>query len=233
MKRAAQVTLWLVGVLVIAVITASFSTADDSGNDALSEVGPRNGASPLSPDLKFEPQWRDQGDCGPLCLYLLMRLKGHTVSVQDVKESLHYDPVVGCSLADVARAAEKLGFPVEIRFVNPRELPEVGRPFIAHVGGSLERGIGHFLVIIDYSRELSQYTAIDTTYQRLRAQTEGSLLAGYSGYVLTPKYGSAGEKSPYVMAIGLTAAGWGTVITMLLVRILRRPGEREQDGVLR
>jgi hypothetical protein len=137
--------------------------------------------------LQFEPPWRHRGDCGPLSLYVLMRLEGQPTSVEDVEKMLPFDSERGCSLADIARAADKLGFATEIRFVNPRDLPNLPFPFILHTTGSLESGVGHFLVVVDYLPEKRQYSVIDTTYETFRSQTEvtvhGSEALVFKGFV--------------------------------------------------
>jgi ABC-type bacteriocin/lantibiotic exporter with double-glycine peptidase domain len=180
--------------------------------------------------MRYEPPWREQGDCGPLSLYVLMRIQDREVSLQeDVKKLLPHDPDVGCSLADMARAADALDFPVEVRFVNPRDLPKLQPPFIVHVAGSLERGTGHFLVVIGYSPELRQYSAIDTTYGGLRAQTEESLLFGFTGYALVPKHGTGAilghVDGKFLMIAGCCLA----LLTLLKSRFHGRSGIARED----
>jgi hypothetical protein len=138
-------------------------------------------------DLKFEPAWRQKGDCGALAPYVLMRLHDREVTIADVKKVVPFDPNVGCSLADLARGADALGFPTEIRFVNPRDVHNLPYPFILHTEGSLERGVGHFDLIVDYSREQGKFSVIDTTFDVLGPMPEESILKIFSGYVLIPK----------------------------------------------
>lgn len=173
----------------------------------------------LPRDLQFEPPWRHRGDCGPLSLYVLMRLEGQPVSVDDVEKLLPFDSERGCSLADIARTADKLGFAAEIRFVNPRDLPNLPFPFILHTTGSLESGVGHFLVVVDYLPEKRQYSVIDTTYDTFRSQTEESILIGYSGYVLLPKNGFSALQRRLV-SWALLGVGGGV---LAMVSIFQRP----------
>ena len=144
--------------------------------------------SPKTPEaLDVKPAWRDPGDCGRQSLYALMHLEGHNAVFADVSKTLVFDAKVGCSLADVARAAEALGFPVEVRFVNPRDLPSLPFPYIMHTAGSLQRGTGHFVLIVGHSPNDHTYSVMDTDQETVRPQSERSLLLGFTGYVLLPK----------------------------------------------
>lgn len=150
-------------------------------------------------DMQFEPSWRQRGDCGPLSLYVLMRLQGRQVSIEEVENVLRFDREVGCSLADVGGAADALGFDREIRYVKPSELSRLSFPFILHAAGSLERGTGHFLVVVGYSAEKREYYVIDTTYETFRSQTEESVLKGFTGYVLIPKSSAGAAASRWAV----------------------------------
>jgi hypothetical protein len=178
------------------VMTVLFAVVGFSGrahgfvNSA--EVGTNDSGHQIPNDMKFEPRWRERGDCGPISLYVLMRLSDRKVSLEGVKRVLSFDPEIGCSLADVARAADALGFATELCFVNPKDLPTTSFPFILHQTGSLQRGIGHFAVVVGYSPETHLYSAIDTTYEQFHRVTEGALLSGFSGYVLVPKRDEGG-----------------------------------------
>jgi hypothetical protein len=172
-------------------------------------------AARLPKGLRFEPVWRQRGDCGPLSLYVLMRLEDRGVSVQEVEKVLPFDPERGCSLADIARAADALDFPTELRFVNPRDLPNVPFPFILHAAGSLETGTGHFLVVVGYSPEERLYQVIDTSYETFRSQTEESVCRDFSGYVLLPKSRFGGLiGSP---AAGLILVGAGCILALVSI----------------
>jgi len=74
----------------------------------------------------------------------------------------------------------------EVKFVNPRELGNVPRPFILHGVTSLEKGIGHFAVIVDHDPQKGHYALIDPIGEAFRWNPEESVLYGYSGYVLVP-----------------------------------------------
>src|ERR1700722_4919154 len=102
-------------------------------------------------DFRREPSWREPGDCGPVALYLLMRLSGRDVSLDEVKRAVPWDSKRGCSLADLVRGAQRLGYAAEVRFVSPEKLQQLRYPVIAHGYGTLESGTGHFTLIVNYS----------------------------------------------------------------------------------
>ena len=147
----------------------------------------RDSDAAIPSSLKYEPHWRNSGDCGPLALFLLMKLEDRNVSVQEVETVLRFDSTLGCSMADVARAADALSFPVESRFVNPNDLSTLPFPFILHASGSLARGTGHFLVIVGYSTASREYSVIDPVDGVLRQHAERAVLSSFSGYVLLAK----------------------------------------------
>jgi hypothetical protein len=199
--------LWLISIALpmIAIGTDAKGQVDGSrqGNSVQASVQ-------LPNDWKFEPPWRERGDCGPLSLYVLMRLADRQVTIADVKNVVPFDPDIGCSLADLAHGADALGFPMEIRFVNPRDVPKLPSPFILHTEGSLERRTGHFLLVADYSPEKRRYHVIDTTFEILDPLPEEWVLRGFTGYVLLPKNSLRAEGSTLsltLVCLGCILAG--------------------------
>jgi hypothetical protein len=160
-----------------------FANSQTNSNSPLAKT-PETPILLLPDNFKFEPAWRDKGDCGPLALYLLMRLHGCHVTIGDVKKLTPFDPDRGCSLADLESAAERLGFPVETRFVNPRDLDKLPLPLIVHTEGSLERQMGHFDVIVAYYPEDRKYSIIDSTFGTVHKVHQEAILKNYTGYVL-------------------------------------------------
>jgi hypothetical protein len=166
----------------------------------------------LPDNLKFEPPWRDKGDCGPLALYLLMRLHDRPVTIDEVKRVVPYDPDRGCSLADLDRGAEALSFPVETRFVNPRDLNKLPFPFILHTAGSLERGTGHFHVIVSYDAQERKYRVIDISVGTVGKMPEEGILNDFAGYVLLSRrpLDAGNSRLLGLFFVGLTAV-FGTM----------------------
>jgi hypothetical protein len=159
------------------------------------------------------PEWRDQADCGPNALYVLMKLEGYNVALKQVKELVPLDPVKGCSMESLIQASEKLGFPVEVRFVKPGDLSKVPRPFILHGITSQEKNLGHFIVVVDFDKKKKNYTLIDPIRETYTRNPESSLLYGYSGYLLIPRY-SGIWKWNTLSGISLTLCGLGLLIIL-------------------
>lgn len=154
------------------------------------------GKKDLPGALRFEPAWRRKGDCGPLSLFVLMRLNDHPVTIEEIETVVPFDEERGCTLADLARGSEQLGFATEVRFVKPQDFARLPTPFIVHTNGSLEKGIGHYAVIVDCFPSEHEFSVIDTTYELFRRQTEGSILTNYSGYVLVLKPSALARLKP-------------------------------------
>lgn len=204
MTYARKCRFWCFGLVLCLPINWCFERASWARN---SESDKKDTVQPEVPkDMRFEPSWRGRGDCGPIALYILMRLAGRTKSLDEVQQILPVDSDVGCSLASIARAADSLDFATEIRFVNPQDLPRLPFPFILHSTGSLQRGIGHFTVVVGHSPENKTYSTIDTTFHGFKKITEEALLTGFTGYVLVPKTGVNGI-SQYAVSGSLILVG--------------------------
>ena len=134
------------------------------------------------------PSWRDQADCGPNALYVLMNLEGHKVKLEDVKKLVPLDPVKGCSMEALIGAAAKLGFALEARFVKPGDVYKLPRPFIVHGITSQEKDLGHFIVVTDFDPQKRNFALIDPIRETHGWNPEASVLYNFSGYVLVPKY---------------------------------------------
>ncbi|MDR0705967.1 MAG: hypothetical protein LBF88_13425, partial [Planctomycetaceae bacterium] len=123
--------------------------------------------------------------------YVLMKLEGYNVTLQQVKELVPLDSVKGCSMETLISASKKLGVPVEARFVKSKELSKVPRPFILHGITSQEKNWRHFIVVVDFDKKKNIYTLIDPIRETYTRNPESSLLHGYSGYILIPQYPSS------------------------------------------
>ncbi len=161
-----------------------------------------------SKDWSWLPWWREKGDCGPLALFVLMKLEGKQVTVHDIKRLTPFDPEQGCSLHDLCRTSEKLGMLTEVRFVKPSDLSNLPHPFILHGVASIERNLGHFVVIVDYDPDGENYAVIDPIRESFAWSPEASVHNGYSGYVLVPMYPST-EKWNSLASCSLLFAGGG------------------------
>jgi ABC-type bacteriocin/lantibiotic exporter with double-glycine peptidase domain len=136
----------------------------------------------------------------------MMRLFDRRIALDEVKRILPFDPELGCSLADVARGGDALGFPAEVRFVKPTDLATLPFPFVLHSMGSLQKGTGHFRVVVRYSPQRRLWSVVDTTFGGFQEETEEAFLQGFSGYVLVPK-NSANRIPQHLVTVALVATG--------------------------
>lgn len=163
-------------------------------------------------DARWEPRWRDKGDCGPVSLYVLMRLAGKSPALLDVKETVPYDSDRGCSLLTLRDSAAKLGFATDVRFFTPEQMRKAPFPLIGHAEGGLVNGTGHFLVLTRYSPENRAFGIINTDEERFYWSPERNVFSGLSGFVLIPKL---------TLAFQLPSiAGWTLIIAGTIFAIL-------------
>jgi hypothetical protein len=175
------------GISSLLTILALVTNAQSQFSGLINSMKKMEPSAEVPDPFKFEPEWREKGDCGPMALYFLMRLNNRQVTIAEVKKATPFDPEVGCSLADLVRAGDLLGFPAEIRFVRPSDLNKLPFPYIVHTEGSLQRRTGHFDVIVSYSSEERKYEVLNVSFERVDRVPEESILRIYTGYVLLPK----------------------------------------------
>jgi len=157
------------------------------------------------------PAWRDSADCGPNALYVLMNLEGHSVKLEDIKRLIPLDSVKGCSMETLINAAAKLGFSIEALFVKPGDIHKLPCPFILHGITSREKNLGHFIVVADFDAKKRNFALIDPIRESFGWNPESSLLYGYSGYVLVPKY-SVAWRWNFFARIAMILCGFGCLI---------------------
>jgi hypothetical protein len=174
-------------IVALAVVSATSMYVSGAEQGNVATLSHQQSSEKKDEGLWWAPWWRERGDCGPIALFVLMKLQGERVSVGDIKNITPLDPDRGCSIADLSRTAKRLGMQTELRFVNPCDIGNVPRPFILHGVSSIEQNLGHFIVIVDYDPKKKLYAAIDPVRERLWWSPEYSILDGYSGYVLVPR----------------------------------------------
>jgi ABC-type bacteriocin/lantibiotic exporter with double-glycine peptidase domain len=157
------------------------------------------------------PVWRDQADCGPNALYVLMKLEKYNVTIEHVKKLIPLDPIKGCSMESLIDASKKLGFPIEAKFVKPGNLSKIPRHFILHGITSQTKNLGHFLVIADFDKKKKHYALIDSFRETYAWNPEAFVLYGYSGYILIPRYSNS-WKWNVVSGVTLIVCGVGIFI---------------------
>ncbi len=184
----------------------SSATAEGQLSPATHTVPNAESAAEVPAIMRWEPRWREQGDCGPVCLFLLMRILDKQVTLHEVKRHIPFDAKQGCSVQSIQDAAQELGLPIDVRFVNPRELGKIPCPFILHGISSIEKNRGHFILVVDYAPEEHSYRGIDIETESLAWGSEAALLNTYSGYALVPKRQLAQRWTPW--------AGWAFVVAV-------------------
>lgn len=136
--------------------------------------------------MRWEPPWRKKADCGPISLYVFARLIGLEVAFDRIERQIQVDPVRGCTLDQLCRAADEMGLSAEARFVQPDDLTTVPFPCILHGIDGLGAGAGHFLVLTGYSGSRRQFAAINPSTELFGWVPEASVRQLYTGYVLVP-----------------------------------------------
>ncbi|MDR0608501.1 MAG: hypothetical protein LBG58_00135 [Planctomycetaceae bacterium] len=139
----------------------------------------------------FAPQWRERGDCAINSLFILLKMEGKNVKLEDLKASVKIDPEYGSSLNVLKETASQYGLDVEIRFVKPDDLSCLTCPYIIHGITSIEKNIGHCLVIIDYDKTHKNFTIIDPILGKYERKHENVVKQGFSGYILIPRLSTA------------------------------------------
>lgn len=159
--------------------------------------------------FSWKPEWRSRGDCGPCALFVLMALGGHPVTYSQIKDRVPVDPEKGCSLKSMRQAATELGFPVEVRFVNPKLITDLPRRCIIHGKSSIQAETGHFPVLVDYNSAKGTFDLVDPVYERFSSAKIDSVLSTFTGYTIVP------AKQRWVLWDQLS--GWPLLVSTALV----------------
>lgn len=174
-------------------------------------------------DWRWEPSWRTKSDCGPMSLYVLMKLLGHDASIDAVIQEVPIDETKGCALAALVEAGNRLGCAMTSRFVKPSELAALPGPFIAHCNGSQQTGVGHYLVIVAHSAETHRYLAINTDQDLCGWVPDATIQSQVSGYVVMPQDRYVGWTR--AMGLCLTVGSLGLYFGMKRPRGLSAPAQ--------
>lgn len=83
---------------------------------------------------------RRPGDCGPCCLYLVLRYYGINVTLSKVRRVTGWT-WRGSSMQGLTKGAKTLGFDVTCLRMPVDQLPDITHPVIAHFQGN------HFVVV--------------------------------------------------------------------------------------
>jgi hypothetical protein len=133
---AALAAIWLAALTASGIAQSGDPVARKSelpmADRAAGKTVPETTLRPsVPPEWQLEAPFQSGIHCGPNSLYLLLRLSGVEVSLEQVERSVPLSST-GCTLDDLRRAAIDLGLAVEVRKVNPDEFKELPKPLIAH-----------------------------------------------------------------------------------------------------
>lgn len=157
-------------------------------------------------DWQFEPAWREKGDCGPLALFVLMKLEGNDITVGQIKAEVPVDPIVGSTLESLHAASSRLGLDTEMRFVSPRNIRKVQPPFIMHGVTSVEQNFGHYVVVVGFDSAKDTIKMVDPEREWFTENPTEGVLAQATGYILVPEHASA-RRWDYVSGVSLIVCG--------------------------
>jgi len=104
------------------------------------------------------PEWRDILNCGPNCLYMLLSLKGQSVSYRAVRDAVPVGPH-GSTLEDLRRAAARFGVDAAVVRCGVEELTPF-LPAIVHVD-PMDGGEGHFVLLLGAKGDV--FYAVETS----------------------------------------------------------------------
>lgn len=91
-------------------------------------------------------QLKDYNDCGLRSLALVMDLRDHHSSEDDLRAMLPVGPL-GVSMAEIQAATLRLGIPHRVVQCAPPDLDHLSLPAIAQLEPSALTGLNHFIVL--------------------------------------------------------------------------------------
>ncbi len=154
-----------------------------------------------------------EDSCGPVSLYLFLRLNGLKVSYDDVVAGFGSHHKIGATLADMKQAAGNCGLAVEC--VRVRALPDVRRSIIAYLNPGDRTNAGHYIVVRPIG-ETGTMVQVISPPSMPRARDRSDLCAdpAWTGIVIVPA--NRTSRVPSVL-VGVIAVG-GVLGVMATVR---------------
>lgn len=174
----------LIGVLLVLGFDCR-AVADVSGPLVTPVEIPPETLPELPSEYRYDRSWQTGAQCGPVSLFFLLRLAGKPVKFDEVLGDIAVDSR-GCSLADLAAAAERFGLTnVKVIKTAPDQFSRLPKPFIIHwdVVGRDPSQTGHFDVVLGVRNE-GDLSVIDTTNCILKTIKPHVSATEMSGYAL-------------------------------------------------
>jgi hypothetical protein len=186
--------MWLAAMIVIGAPgygdSASCQPEPPGTDQNATEASPGVTAASaiVPPEWRLEAPFQSGLHCGPNSLYMLLRLSGIGVSLEQVARSVPLSST-GCTIEDLRQAATDLGLGVEVRKVTPDEFKDLPKPLIAHFFapasglGTPGAGRDHFALVTRTSpdggfQSIDSNNLVTTTYLGL------NFARNFSGYCL-------------------------------------------------
>ena len=174
--------------------------------------------------LKFGSYWQEPVLCGPNALFVLAKLSGLDVTREDITKLVPISET-GSTLADLSKAATKLGLPHEIRKVSQSEMFRLSPPFLVHdsirASGPEAADTGHFFVVVRFN-ERGQIGIVDGVSGLYQFVETARFDRSFSGYVLLPELDFLGFPARWAWSALYVLAGLVIVMSCILF-YLRRP----------
>ena len=145
---------------------------------------PDNGNAQNGP-IATDKVWRTSSRDGINCLYLMLRLHGHTVSYEKLDAALVLRPNQ-TSLLSLAEVAGSFGVPLAVKRYAPAEMAELPLPLIVHMYNTRQDG-GRFVLIYHVPQDESgKFGTIEAGSRALVELSSDEFRRHWSGMLLVP-----------------------------------------------
>jgi predicted double-glycine peptidase len=191
-------------VLVFALVGAFVLTSWALASGVVRADSPQGEPSDGRDGVDFAT--RTTSECGPNSLYMLLRLRGHSVSYEQVSRRLEIGPS-GTSLLQLQRAAAALNVKAQVCRLTFEDFVRCPKPVIAHfreVPWSGADTAGHYVVVLDVDD--SGVDILDGSFGTRRRCRLYGFQYYWSGYVLTIAPPVPWEARTTIAAVGLWTA---------------------------
>ena len=202
------------------------------------EDGPTKSANARDASVTSElDEMVSNKECGLHALYLMLRLRNYDISHEAFRAAVQVGEN-GSSLADLQRAAQKLGVETGVYHCELDELMKhCDQPVVVLIHNygagliddALARSrveVGHYITILGRDEKTGLIVGIDGSEGRVRRFAESRFLDMWTGYVLLPRQISWWSKWKWVIAGNL--ACW-TALLLLLGKSMNKTGVKNGE----
>ncbi len=154
------------------------------------------GTTPDSPKGHEPTDWRDSVNCGPNCVYLVLRLEGYEVTYRQIRDALKLGPL-GCTIADMQTTLAKFGLNSSPVRCQLDEL-EPHLPAIVHLEADTS-DLGHFVTVLGCDSK--SVFVVETLNAQVVPVDRNEFLRQWSGAALVPKRRSTWPWRPAIVGV--------------------------------